>query len=596
METEFIEEGKSIEDIIEMYASVIKKYTDINKDVANELMLQFSEFLLKQSYYEYSIMIWDNLLDKGYKQDEVVSMIENEFIRPYEEDLKKTYINNVEKYKGRCYDGAFCDFEQLRYRLLPVDKNVYYVWDREKCNVLGKTEMIATGTSDENLEGYDTILFFDGGDFFAPISVKKENKEEFICIVSKDNWKFCYLMFPEFEQIFGERWRLFDSVEKIREFYHRNKSNSLPVYFSGSNDEIEKYTLWLDEEHLYRCSKEGRSEENILLTIGIPSFNRGHRALENIRRLQKLPYDCEVEFLVVNNCSIVNTEGYDEIEKLQETDKRITYYKFPDKPGMNSSGFEVLRRAKGQFCCLLSDEDHIVLENVTKYLKIIQKYGKEIGFIQGAGGHYYSYEKRNEKIEPGEKVYARLVWNLNYISGLIFNTKLWKEKNFDTYLLEKGENNDFVLRYAYNVAALYICLEHSIYFCKEQLFIEGEEDKQSRSVIINDGKKTLIYASPEKRIEQFEGCLEVLLECKDALSVDTVLQVYSILCSKIFYLLDVYREIYGEDVCDFRDAYERVLRVEIINIENLNVDMNSRDYASLIEKIFGFYQYSLQSL
>lgn len=588
---------ETMEQILNLHVSVIEKYLRIDETIANELMLQLSYFLFEQQCYEYSVRIWSRLLDQDYKKSEIISVIEESFINPNLEEIRAIYQDNIEKYQDHFYGVFPCDFAQLPYRLIPVDANTYYLWDWRHQKLNGKVILQKEDDIDTELALYDTILCIDSWDFIAPICAKQINSEELICFANTDNVVFCYLMFPEFEAIFGEHWYMFDGAGTIEAFFHENRTKSLPrKFFGGTEEELILHRAWIDKEHSFRCSKAGRTDQDILLTIGIPSFNRGQRALENIQHLLKLPYDFEVEFLVINNCSIENTEGYDEIEKLQEVDHRIRYYRFTDTPGGHWSGYEALQQAKGKFCCLLSDEDKIVLDNVGKYLRIIQKYGNSLGFIGSAGREYYIDVNQNEKVEKGDKAFTRLFWRLNYISGLIFNTAIWREKNLYASLAEIGKENYFVAAYGYNVGALHICLERDVYFSKEQLFFEGRAEKSSAGSEVKNGKRILTYATLSKRVEQLEGALQVLNECAPHLAQKTIVQVYVSLCYKIFFLLDLYRRIHGEIECSYEEAYETVLRVCINNIQNLNVTLENGDFVWMVSQILQAYSENLKLL
>ncbi len=597
--TAYLSENKAkeenIEEVLHLYISVIEKYMTIDESVANEMMLRLSYFLFEQHCYEYSVSIWSRLLDKGYKKDEIVSVIEEAFVLPNIEEAKQNYKDNAKKYRNHIYKGMPCDFEQLPYRLIPVETNVYYLWDWNQRKISGKTIWQKDDDGIETLDTYDTILYLDTWDFFTPISVKRKNPDKLICFRSQSNTVFCYFMFPEFENIFGDNWYVFNNQNEIETFFHTNRTKSLPWEIVGAENAVKEQEEWIQKEHLFRCSEEGRSDDHVMLTIGIPSYNRGHRALENIRHLQKLPYDFEVEFLVVNNCSIENTEGYDEIEKLQEQDRRISYYRFPDTPGGHWSGYEAINRAKGKFCCLLSDEDSILLENVSKYLSLIQKYGSILGFICSAGSIYYSGIDKSAILEKGGPAFQLLFWRLNYISGLIFNTSVWHEMGLYSQLVSQGQKNYFVAAYGYNVGVLYICLEKNVGLCKDQLFTEGKAEQNGAGAKTKDGKKILTYATLSKRLEQLEGALQVLNNCISRLSAERIKHVYVSICHQIFFLLNLYRRIDGDVGCSYLEAYECILRASIDNIQNIHTELQPGEYAWIVEQIWQSYSeyYSL---
>ena len=61
----------------------------------------------------------------------------------------------------------------------------------------------------------------------------------------------------------------------------------------------------------------------MLLSICIPSHNRGHRALALVEELLQLPYGNELEIICSNNGSDKNTEGYEKLKEIK--DERFVY-------------------------------------------------------------------------------------------------------------------------------------------------------------------------------------------------------------------------------------------------------------------------------
>ena len=151
--------GENIEEVLQSYISVIETYMTIDESVANEMMLQLSYFLFEQHCYEYSVIIWSRLLDIGFKKDEIAAVIEEAFVLPNLEETRQNYKNNTEKYRDHIYADVPCDFEQLPYRLIPVETNVYYLWDWNQCKISGKTIWLKDDDGIETLDTYDTTLY-----------------------------------------------------------------------------------------------------------------------------------------------------------------------------------------------------------------------------------------------------------------------------------------------------------------------------------------------------------------------------------------------------------------------------------------------------
>ncbi len=80
----------------------------------------------------------------------------------------------------------------------------------------------------------------------------------------------------------------------------------------------------LSKEHEYRLTNVGRNRDNILLTIGIPTHNRGNLLLKRLEKLLKMNYDAEIEIVVCKNGNDLYQSEYAEAAKID--DARLSYY------------------------------------------------------------------------------------------------------------------------------------------------------------------------------------------------------------------------------------------------------------------------------
>lgn len=580
-------EGK-LEQALEIFLDAIDAYQPINGEVADEVAFQMGCFLFGQHFYVESMETWKKLQSKGFRQGDISQIVEEAFLASNEKEFRLIYEENLEKYKGQIHTGKSYDYGNLPICFLPVADGCYFLYDKNNGLIGEKISTVKLEISeDEIFNGeniFDTIVFWKDWDYEEPIKGKQRNRKQLACFLSEGAEPFSYLQLPEFEELFQDGWQIFDSLDAMKLFFHEHGGLFLPRLYKGIQGDAELFREWIEEEHHYRCSKEGRNKQNILLTVGIPSFNRGHRAFENIKHLRKLPYDSEVEFLVCDNCSVANTEGYQEIERLAETDSRITYYRFPDKPGGNISFAEAVNLASGKFCCMLSDEDLLCLENVWKYLYLFQKYGNNLGFVKAAGEFYY-HDNDNKYLKKGKEAFEEVFWSLNYLSGCIFSTeahrRLKLHELYGWHVGNIGNSNPFAKAYPHNAAAMRCALEENVYTCKEVLFCEGKDEFVEAHA--NSGKKVMIgFARLDNRLWQLSGIVAFLNEWKEMLTQELIMQSYMRAVSKVFMLVDLIRRQGRIVECSFRDAYNCILRASIEKSKELEIDINDRDYAYMI--------------
>lgn len=578
---------------LELFLDAIDRYQLIDGELADEIAFQMGWFLFGQNFYIESLETWKKLQEKGYRRETISQIVEEAFIEPNQKEFQSIYGKNLEQCRGQIHTEEIPPYGELPFWFIPAEDGVYYLYGK-KDRMIGEkvTANLVLHTEDEIFSGenvFDAVVFWKSWNYREPLEAKQLNGRRMVCFLSDGAIPFSYLQLPEFESLFHKEWHIFDDFGKMQEFFHQRTELSFPKLYKGIQEDTGTFMEWAETEHRFCCSKEGRNKENILLTIGIPSFNRGHRALENIRHLQNLHFDSEIEFLVCDNCSQSNTEGYQEIEKLAEEDSRITYYRFPDNPGGNLSFVETVERASGKFCCMMSDEDTIYLDNVWKYLFLIQKYGEELGFISAAGAFYYK-ENVNRWFQKGGRAFEEVFWGLNYLSGCIFGTKAHRELNLRSlyeWQAGTGDGNYFNRSYAHNAAAMRCAIERDIYICGETLFQEGEDENVKASED-SGGKVILDYARADLRIKQMDGLIALLNEWKDMLSPEVIKNSYRRAANKLFVLIDLIREKEGLIECSFLEAHNAVLRAVVERIQDLEVEVDDADYADMIT-LFSFW-------
>lgn len=581
-----------LEQAIEVYLDAIDLYKNKNEELADEIAFQMAYFLMEQKFLTESIEIWKKLQTKGTHLDNIAQIIEDMFIIPTESSFQNIYNYNLEKYRKNIFFSSCCDYSSLPYRFIPTSDGIYYLYHKNDRKIGDRINIPSNNFYTEkdifnNENSFDTILFDEEWDFETPIILKQQDPKRLICFLTSGKQHLCYLQLPEFSEIFQDSWYIFRHPNDMQEFFHHNKSISLPRKYIGSETNVKTHMNFIRQEHIYRCSKIGRDKDNILLTIGIPSYNRGHRALANIKHLQELPYDSEIEFLVCDNCSTVNTEGYQEIQRLAKSDSRITYYHFPNNPGNNLSAAKAIEQASGKFCCLLSDEDLIQLENVWKYLSIIRKYDNSLSMILGSGVEYYQ-NNENKFYPKGIQAFDRTFWTLNYISGLMFHTNMFHKLQLYRWWEEYFEINNFVKEYGHNAIAMRLALEGNIYICGEGLFREGESDIQTSYEDVGNGK-ILRYATAKKRLEQLCGLVMLLNDWKSKLSPKIVKVEYQNAVEKVFFLLFLHGKLIGNVEISFQEAYDRVLRKSLELLSDLEVPISGVEFADFVNTFYIIY-------
>ncbi len=172
----------------------------------------------------------------------------------------------------------------------------------------------------------------------------------------------------------------------------------------------------------------------MLLSICIPSYNRGVRAFSLVKKCLALdPGRDEIEIICSNNGSIKDAKGYQCLAELAKgcPDQRFRYYEFPENRGFAANVNQVLKLSQGEFCLLISDEDEIVPESIHNYIKFLSLH-PEISIMQGCSSRVYA-DLQTRYYEDVEGCLDAFYMMGNYISGRIYNRHVITDALLGTY-------------------------------------------------------------------------------------------------------------------------------------------------------------------
>ncbi len=249
----------------------------------------------------------------------------------------------------------------------------------------------------------------------------------------------------------------------------------------------------------------------MILSICYPTYNRGNQAYEKVTELLQSPYCYNVQIVVSNNCSNKNTEGYEKISKIN--DVRLKYYKADANYDFYGNVNRVILLADSDFCLLLSDEDHVVVENLPYYMEFLESHKLDLAVMKVSGLQYVYDETRyyNRGVEAVEAFY--MVGN--YLSGVIYN------KRYATEELLKRLTEKYIP--AKNIAYLY----YPHMMIDAELLVMGGFAHGSLP-LVREGQPvptdyfqdlTRTYASVDDRIDQMKG---FMVQVEDIRTTDAV--------------------------------------------------------------------------
>ncbi len=289
----------------------------------------------------------------------------------------------------------------------------------------------------------------------------------------------------------------------------------------------------------------------MLFSICIPSYNRGHRAVQLVRELLKMPHgEHEIEIICSNNGSDKNTEGYQELKAIE--DRRFCYHEFKSNQGFARNINQVIKMSRGEFCMLLSDEDAVILENLKNYILFLDMH-PELSLIKGCTSFVYSGLQTQYHSYTEEAVDSYYLMG-NYISGTIYNRSIISNELIEDYE-KRYQQNEAYIYYVHLFLDTYALLHGN--FCSSDLLLieEGEPADHFDSGPKSPDPTVPVFGTYESRIAQLHGFLEQVrdLDVKPAL----VFQMLGRVIERIVEWINIQR---GKYVCH-GDDWEKIMKL-----------------------------------
>ncbi|MGB4660448.1 MAG: glycosyltransferase [Mobilitalea sp.] len=577
-------------EVSQLYLSLIKDLKEENSPLLAEQSYDYAYFLFNLSEYELSLNMFLYAYNLGYHKEEIETLLYDSFVLPNQEEFKSTYENYTSAFLDHIILPLIPSFEELPIDFIPYEDNKYLMFNRKSKEFEGyidiSEEALRNYTPVEYADEFSDIVIMDDWNFSTMKDCILSNKNRTLYFISSCmDMTLSLLKLPSIMERLCDNVKLMDSLSSFQFYFHENTAVYLPRLLYGRNitNMEHKITAVLEEEHAYRLTTEGRNTSNVLLSIGIPSYNRGHRALQNIQSLLESQYDAEIEFVISNNGSVKFAKEYEEIKNIQ--DSRIQYFEFPENMGANSNFCQVLEIAKGQFTCLLSDEDSLILDSFTHYLSVL-KNNPNISFAISRGRHYYNHEVcRTTKM--GQDAFLASLLNSNYVSGLIYRSDLVHELDIYKWTMKHIETNKAVLFYSHTCWAMLFSLCGDYYEDNTPFFLEGsaEDDLTSAKVSNLATPSFPFYATIENRVEQHHGFIQMFNLLYPSIDANTLLTAYLHLCDKTIFLLSLVKNSYIADGHPWNTICDEIEECCITSISEINYNINVPTKDLLTERI-----------
>lgn len=469
--------------------------------------------LFEQGKYFDAVSIFIDLYNSDFLKNDILQFLSDCFISPNEEEFKNTF------YQNNIYD-ADISYSDVKLDFIPVEENVYFIFDREKQQFDGYIDLenLKANLLCCDIEIFDDICMIEEGDLRVITQEMGRRKFDKKYVVVEEE-KYIFLSFCKIPGIKEGILDVFDIFTRTKDFVEYLTSNvdvMLPKIFAGDM----KGEL-IDALKTIHCNRiySAQCETTPFLSICIPSYNRGSILKYNVEQLLKMEYDIEVEIVVSNNCSDRDVEGYQEIKNLK--DNRIVYHEFTYMADISEGKKSFFRNvhktfslARGKWVVFCSDEDVLRIDELPSFLDFL-KANNNIGAL-GSSGIGDGFRKEKTKFF-GLNDSSRFTQMLDYtyLTGLTLQRSVVeKGKAFER--LKENRGNVFVEFYPHCLLGAYAAEYYETGFYGGILWdaklIENMGMMDPERIELDENNNPIVkeYATYESRTCQLQDSVSVL--------------------------------------------------------------------------------------
>lgn len=485
--------------------------------------------LFEAGEYDKSVQNLIGLYEHGYEKEQILNFLYQAFVEPNIEEFKKNYQTQADGLIDVEYEATQLDF-------IPVSDQKFYIWYKEEQRFVGNIDLNVEAQIEDRQRDFQSLLIAQTCDIreMIPFLLNKQYNTVYIVLNKNKEIFASFLKLPKIREYFLENAIIFENTKIMQLFFEEYSEFYIPRSIIAKDS--QEYVTFFKDLHKRRLLKKER-KNNVFLTIGIPSYNRGKILLENVKQLLNLEYDAEIEIVVSNNGSKIEADYYDQISKIN--DSRLVYTSFEANQGYASNVLNVMTHASGHFLVMCSDEDFLVLDKLSGFIQFLFENLQMA--MSYTGGYGSNFENGTIQMYPAGIQAIECAVNSNYLTGLVFNNSIISKYKI-IEKVQQNRGNLFVEYYVHSVIATIIAQYGDVW--KNPICLwESKYEKQSEE----DGSKSLLsYMKYESRVEQMESAIKFMLnELK--LNLEEQIQVVLERIVKTYYLLYLAYLYYWEE-------------------------------------------------
>lgn len=475
----------------------------------NAQLLDYAVAQFQQGKYDDALEAFILAYGRGYEQEWIIQNIYSCYMWGNDEIFRATYERQMAE-SEIAYEDCILDF-------IPYRDGEYQIFDKE----IGIFRGVFSIHELENIEIQETLqraeysaaaLVMDWN-WRERLNVLAAAKERRLYVISGDMRRICsFFKLPELEAYMGNV-KVFSDLQQFQDYFHENTSVYLPYAVLGKQEEKAALLEVIEKEHQYRLTPEGRNTENVLLTIGIPTHDRGNLVLKRLENLLSMPYDAEIEIAISKNGMNLYQKEYEEVSRI--SDARINYYDHGKELKYNVNWAYVMEMAHGKYVLMVSDEDDVIIGALEHYLKILSEYS-DLSLVRAKTKFQYCDMEERLYGKKGLEAFRYEFTRQNYLSGLIIRREDFLQENM--LKLQKYSDNPYYQFYPHEWWCAILSqrgdyMQEPFLLIDEQECVAGEEARLAmpeEDVDFWGAEYVPDFATYKERLRQFKGQIEFL--------------------------------------------------------------------------------------
>lgn len=549
-----------------------------------EELLAYACQKFQDGMYEEALEAFVLAYCKGYECEWVLENIYACYVRGNEQEFENAYRRVVGD-GSVAYNDCALDF-------IPYKEGQYYIFDKEIASFRGifslnELEAIEPDLILKQMEFSAVALEFDWNwNDIKQVFVEAKNRKVYaICHDMKRCLSFAKI--PELEAYF-KNVTIFSNQDEFQDYFHNNTAIYLPKIIYGNEEDKVELTKIMETEHQYRLTSEGRNTDNVLLTIAIPTANRGNLVLKRLENLMQMQYDAEIEIAISKNCNDLYQEEYDKIPKIQ--DARIVYYDHGKDLKPHINWHYAVEMSHGKYVLLVSDEDDVLIDAIDHYFKLLADY-PEVSVLGAKSALQGSLMKQRRYGKKGVEAFDTMFLGQNYMSGIAVRRKDFLEAKL--LELERFSENRFYHYYPHEWWCALLSktgdyLEEPVVLIVETDAVMKEEIQKYRELgliekidVSLERTPVATYATYENRLMQFRGQVDFLhFFAEDDMEIVEKGLVQAI--AKTAYLIEMARK-YKYDCANYENYVNQYMKMAMTVLEEF--PLNERQVINLLTLI-----------